>query len=71
MFEVKVRVKKLNLDNDKDIEIYEKILNDPLCTIIEERNEKLTEKIFDGKGKISNLTETFTRIVKWEEKTLI
>ena len=62
---------KFDLDDREHKRVYEQIINNPLCTLNTERIEKLRETVFDEEGKPVRSTETFWRIVVWDEKLLI
>lgn len=49
---------------------YEEILNNPLCSIIAEKHEKLTTKHFDDEGKPTYQEDKLIKMVTWEEKVL-
>lgn len=58
-------------DNEK-LEIYEGVLNDPLCTIISDTTDIIEDKTFDpDTGRPTNSTETIMRSVQWTEKVLL
>lgn len=59
--------------NEADkVEIYEGVLNDPLCTIISDETETVESKQFDpDSGRPSSSQEIIIRSVKWTEKVLL
>lgn len=62
------RILKLNLDDKADRQEYDDILNDPLCTILSKKWEKLREE--DWIGEDGSVKETTWLIVEIEEKKL-
>ena len=70
MISTKRRFKQFQLDNSDDMAEYEKILNDPLCTVMEKENFKVTEKTFSDRGVLTNITERVYYLVHWEERIL-
>jgi hypothetical protein len=48
---------------------YDGILNNPLCSIIVERKEKLRDEQYD-EGKLMSSSETVYLVVTWDEKEL-
>ena len=46
---------------------YQAILNNPLCTIIDNYREKLSDKVFD-EGKLVGINERVILVVEWNEK---
>jgi len=65
------KTKKFNTDNIRDLEEYDEILNNPLCSIISERREKLTTKIMDDEGKMIGQNDKMILVVTWDEKILL
>jgi hypothetical protein len=70
MYTLETHTKKFNTDLPEDMAEYDEILNDPLCSIISEKREKLVEKNFDDEGKLSNITERLIMVVTWTRKML-
>lgn len=71
MYFTRTRTEKFHTDNSEDMEEYDKILNDPLCTVMAERKEKLNETEFDeNTGKPSRSVDEIVLVVTWEEKYL-
>lgn len=70
MYNLKRHCKKFNTDDEKDMEAYSEILNNPLCSVISEKNEKLTTKHFDDEGKPTYQEDKLIKVVSWEEKVL-
>jgi len=71
VYEIKSKTVRLEMDNDKDLERYDKILNDPLCSIIRELKEKVQDKAFDEEGRLSHLHERVVLVVTYQEKSLL
>jgi hypothetical protein len=72
MYSVSRSFKKFNIDNSEDVSEYEEILNDPLCTIITERIEKVREETYDGDtGMRTSSKEELWKLVTWDEKILL
>lgn len=69
MYNIVRHAKKFNTDADKEMEEYEQILNNPLCSIISEKNEKLTTKHFED-GVPTYQDDKLVKMVTWEEKVL-
>lgn len=70
MFQQKKHVKAFDLLDKKEVEDYEGVLNDPLCTIISDRTIKHTTREYQD-GQIAESTEQVYLVVTWEEKTLL
>lgn len=71
MYDTRRETKKFNTDASEDIAEYDAILNNPLCSILNERKEKLREEVFDGEGNLVRANEHIVLVVTWEEKTLL
>lgn len=70
LYNITRRVKKFDTDEPNDIEEYEDILNNPLCSIVESHREKLKTKEFDLDGNLLSETEQFIMVVTWEVRSL-
>lgn len=70
MYNIVRRTNKFNTDNQDELAEYDTILNNPLCTIISQRTEKLSEKDFGEEGQMLSLREYVIIVVTWEEKLL-
>lgn len=70
MFDLKRRTQRFRTDDDAAMAEYQKIVNDPLCAILDRQTEKISEKDFDGEGNMMSLREYVVWVVTWDEKTL-
>ena len=70
MYKVKRETKKFNTDRPEELEEYDMILNNPLCSIISERREKISESDIDMDAKITTKREYVILVVTWEEREL-
>lgn len=70
MIKTRRRFKRFRVDDNLDVQEYEDILNDSLCTITSREVQIEKNKIFDDEGKLSQMTETTTYLVHWEEQIL-
>lgn len=68
MYNAQCKTDKFDLNNPKDLERYDAILNDPACTIIKEHKEKLTEKEMGDEGRITSMKEYLVLIVTYQRK---
>jgi len=71
MFSTKKKTAVFDLNTKKDLEQYDDILNNSLCTVIKEHKEKMADKEFDNEGKMISLKEKIVLVVTWEEKKLL
>ncbi len=72
MYSIRRNFKKFNTDDAEDLVEYVDILNDPLCTIITERIEKVREETYDGDtGMRTSSKEEIWKLVTWDEKVLL
>lgn len=70
MYNTKSETRKFHTDSPEDMKDYDDILNDPLCSIIAERKEKLNTTEFDERGKPSSSSDEVILVVTWETKSL-
>jgi len=52
------------------MEEYDEVLNDPLCTIIDEETIKESEREYQDEGQMIQ-TDEIVKLVTWEEKQLL
>lgn len=72
MYQTRKYVRRFDLNDDDDLEEYEAILNDPLCTVVRDIKEKLVDKLFDEEsGKMTSITERLMLVVTWQKKELL
>ena len=69
MYDIVRHTQKFNTDEAHDLEAYNAIISNPLCTVLTERKEKLRQEEYDG-GKLIASEEHVILVVTWEEKTL-
>lgn len=70
MYNTRRETRKFNTDRAEDLREYDKILNNPLCTIINERKEKLNLTTFSEEGRPESSEDNVVLVVTWEEKFL-
>jgi len=63
-------VKELDLSDDQDKALYQEVLNNPLCSILEERKLKKTDRSFGDDGQIESSNMVEMLVITWEERTL-
>lgn len=69
MYKMVHETRKFNTDNQEDMRDYDDILNDPLCSIINERQEKLADEEY-VEGKLISKIEKVYLVVTWSTKVL-
>jgi hypothetical protein len=70
MYKSRRHVGRFDLLDDNNLADYQAILNNPLCTIITERQIKKVERDYN-EGQIVGSTEFIYLVVTWEERTLL
>ena len=70
MYKTVHETRKFNTDDEDDLKNYDAVLNDPLCTVVSERKEKLETCAFD-EGKIVSSEEHIILVVTWSKKVLL
>lgn len=68
MYQTVKRTRSFDVGIEKDLLAYDEILNNPLCTILREIKEKISERSFNDEGKIAGFNDRLFLIVTWEEK---
>jgi hypothetical protein len=71
MYDIRRQTQKFNTDSTEELREYDEILNDPLCTIVKEYKEKISEKKFSEEGNIASIHEYVILVVTWDEKVLL
>ena len=71
MYVTTKRVKQFELSGKGDAQEYESILNNPLCSILAQKSEKLTTKHFNDEGVPIAQEDRLVLLVTWEEKSLL
>ena len=70
MYNVRRKTEKFNTDVSAELQHYNDIINDPLCSVISEKKEKLREEHYDDEGKLMSFSEKIILVVTWDEKVL-
>jgi len=70
MYNVRRKTQKFDTDRTEDLNEYNDIINDPLCSVIAEKKEKLREEHYDDEGKPMSFSEKIILVVTWDEKVL-
>ena len=70
MYRKERHVKELDLSDDQDKALYQEVLNNPLCSILEERKLKKTDRSFGDDGQIESSNMVEMLVITWEERTL-
>lgn len=72
MYNTIKETRKFDTDDRTDMADYDEIINNPLCTVVSERKEKLRDETRDAEtGNITRLIESVILVVTWETKVLI
>lgn len=71
MFKKEIKTKKFDTDKEEDLQEYNEICSNELCSIISEKREKLTTKYFDDEGKLQSSDDRMILVVTWMEKTTL
>ena len=70
MYNTIIRTKKFDTDDKEQMEHYDLILSNPLCSVINSWREKITDSEFD-EGKLIRTITKLVLVVTWEEKSLL
>ena len=71
MYRWTTRTERFDTDKKDDLRRYDEILNNPLCVVLEKRNEKISDKSIDGEGGITDIHERIVMVMTWKEKQLL
>lgn len=71
MYRQEIHTEKFNTSQEKELAEYDKILNNPLCTVLEKKNEKLREEHYGDEGALISAIEHVVFVVTWKEKSLL
>jgi len=62
---------RVNTSDAEDLQTYDTVLNNPLCTVVKEIQEKIKETEYNEEGKPSHSSEYILLIITYEEKKLL
>jgi hypothetical protein len=62
---------RIDMNNDRDLAAFDVVLNNPLCVILGEKAEKITEREMGDEGKIMSIQDSLVKIVTYKEKSLL
>lgn len=66
-----VKTVKIDINEEKDLTLYDSILNNPSCKIIREIREKIAHKTFNDEGKMDGLYEELAMVVTYKTLELL
>ena len=70
MYNVTLKTKKFFTSKTEDLEEYDEILSNPLCSVINSWREKQIDSIYD-EGQLVKTETKLVLVVTWETKTLL
>lgn len=70
MYKVVRKTKKFFTDKEKDMEEYDRILTDPLCSVINSWREKQINSVYE-EGRLVSTTTDLVMVLSWEERQLL
>ena len=71
MYAKKRHTARFDTEKEVDLAGYDEILNNPLCTIIDRKQEKVREEHKDEEGNTVYVKERIVWVVTWEERQLL
>lgn len=71
MYETKRYSKSFDILDKDECAIYERILNDPLCTVTSNMTNVTSRTIFNDDGKPLEKIDILIRTIEWDEKHLL
>lgn len=70
MYNVERKTQKFDSTDVEDLELYDDILSNPLCSILNSWREKCTDSEFN-EGKLVRTETRMILVVTWEVKSLL
>lgn len=70
MYEVTKKTRSFDLNSKKDLLEYDKVLNNPMCSVIREIKEKVENKFMED-GKVVGIDQKLILVVTWQEKEIL
>lgn len=70
MYETKSHTARFNTETQDDLEQYDSILENPLCTVTDKWREKIQHSDYDD-GKLASVRTELWLVVSWTEKHLL
>lgn len=71
MFNHRVVTRAFDTSSPSDLAAYDRVLNNPLCSIVEKHIEKLSERAVGGEDGPTIINDRILMIVSWKEKVLL
>ncbi len=71
MYRSTVKTERFDTDNQGNLAAYDSILNNPLCVVLSERDEKVTDREMGSEGNIVGLHDRIVKVVTYKEKSLL
>jgi hypothetical protein len=71
MYNSEITTRTFDMNLERDTREYDVILNDPLCTLLEEKYEKVTEREMGDEGRIMSIQERLVKVVTYKRKRLL
>lgn len=71
MYGTKKKTARFDTEKKSDLERFDAIINDPLCSILSKEKEKIRDEQRDDEGNVTFVHERFVWVVTWEERTLL
>ena len=70
MYKLKTQTRTFDTTIDNDMRDYSAIMDNRLCSITNELEEKLEESNFDDEGHLLSKHDRIVKVVTWTEKVL-
>lgn len=71
MYRWATHTRRFDTDNRDHLMEYDSILSNPLCLVIDTKEEKISERELGEEGRIVSMNDRIVMRVTWKEKTLL
>jgi hypothetical protein len=66
-----VKTERFDTDRKEDLESFDKIMNNPLCVVLSERDEKITDREMGSEGNIVSIHDRIVKVITYKEKSIL
>lgn len=71
MYRWVTRTKRFDTDNAAHLKEYDQILSNPLCVVIDNKREKISDREMNEEGRILSMNDRIVMVVTWKKKRLL
>ena len=71
MYRSTVKTERFDMDNETHLRNYDAILNNPLCILISEKDEKISDREMGAEGNIVAIHDRMVKVITFKEKSFL